>query len=50
MNKEQKEVMCVNSTNVNYKKRIICLLELLDEDQDEHFLVQIYIMIQRHIY
>lgn len=34
---------------VGYKWKILCLVELLDEQKERKFLIQIYTMIDRHI-
>lgn len=32
-----------------YKEKVLCLVETLDEQKEQKFLIQIYTMIDRHI-
>lgn len=48
-NKRRNEPESAGCKNVNYKRKIIYLVESLDEDKERRFLIQIYTMIRRHI-
>ncbi|MEE1248966.1 MAG: hypothetical protein UHU19_07055 [Lachnospiraceae bacterium] len=48
-NKRKKDPVYAGNSETNYKEKIICLLQTMEEEKEQRFLIQIYIMIRRHI-
>lgn len=48
-NKRKNEMVYAGNSEINYKEKIICLLQAMEEEKEQRFLIQIYIMIRRHI-